>query len=55
MNQYQRRLRNEPKVKVIAKAETHTANKAWLAVFAFAFFSFFYFFSDTLWRVLAGG
>ena len=54
MERYQKWLQNQPKVKVIAKAEDNTLNKAWLAVFAFAFFSFFYFFSDTLWRVLVG-
>jgi hypothetical protein len=55
MERHRRPLQNQPKVKVIAKAEENTSNKAWLVVFAFAFFSFFYFFSDTLWRVLVGG
>ena len=54
MNQYQRRLLNQSKVRVIAKAKENTANKVWLVLFSFAFFSFIYFFSSTLWRALGG-
>ena len=54
MNEYQRRLLNQPKVKVIAKAKDNTANKVRLVLFSFAFFSFFYFFSGALWRALGG-
>jgi hypothetical protein len=55
MNQHQQRLLNEPRVQVIAKAKENTANKVRLVLFSFAFFSFIYFFSGTLWRALVGG
>ncbi|MBN1218409.1 MAG: hypothetical protein JXM69_05750 [Anaerolineae bacterium] len=48
-------LKHQPKVEVIAKAEDNAASNTWLAVFAFAFTSFFFFFSGALWRVLVGG
>jgi hypothetical protein len=54
MNELQRQLLNQPKVKVIAKVRENTANKIQLILFAFAFFNFFYFFSSTLWRALGG-
>jgi len=54
MNNYQRRLLNQPKVKVIAKPKENTANKIRLVLFTFAFSTFIYFFSSTLWRALGG-
>ena len=54
MNEYQRRLLNQPQVKVIAKAKENSANKVRLVLFAFAFSTFIYFFSSTLWRALGG-
>ena len=52
---YDHFIKNQTKVKVVAKAENNTAVNTWLVVFAFAFTGFFFFFSDTLWRVMAGG
>ena len=46
-------LKNQPNVEVMAKAEDDAANNAWLVVFAFM--GFFFFFSGTLWRALTGG
>ncbi len=54
MNEYQRRLLNQSKVKVIAQAKDNTANKVRLVLFSFAFFSFTYFFGSALWRALGG-
>ncbi|MBN1994529.1 MAG: hypothetical protein JW953_17660 [Anaerolineae bacterium] len=54
--QLYRWLKNQPKIEVIAKAEDSTANtNTWLAVFAFAFMGFFFFFSGALWRALMAG
>ena len=52
---YDQLIRNQAKVRVVAKAENNTTKHTWLAVFAFAFMGFFFFFSDTLGRVLSGG
>jgi hypothetical protein len=54
MNEHQRRYLNQSKVKVIAKTKENTANKVRLVLFAFAFSTFIYFFSSTLWRALGG-
>lgn len=54
MNQYEQRLRNQSRARVIAKAKENTANKVRLVLFSFAFFSFVYFFNSALWRALGG-
>ena len=55
MKRYQRLIQEQTRIKVVAKAETKSTDHTWLAVFAFAFTGFFFFFSNTLWRALVGG
>jgi hypothetical protein len=54
MDRYQQHLHRQSKVKVITRTKDNTANKVRLVLFAFAFSTFIYFFSSTLWRALGG-
>ena len=56
MPKYRRYLvESQAKVKVIAQAESNTADIFRFVAFAAIFTSFFFFFSSNLWHALTGG
>jgi len=48
-------IENQSKVKVIAQADDHTADKVRFTVLAVFFAGIFYFFGNNLWLALTGG